>query len=163
MKLNCFEEREISKYVDQYDFSDFLKNKTLLITGSKGIIGSGVIKWILYMNDHYNLDCHLIGSSRSIEKPAYIEETDNIQYCQFGKEKDIIKGAIDYIIHAAAPTSNKIFTSNPVESLDVILTGTKSMLELAKATNATMLYISSEEAYGTPNVDGAIDETYVGG
>lgn len=163
MKLNIFEEKEISKYIGYYDFSSFLKNKTLLITGAKGIIGSGIIKWILYMNEHYDLNCHIIGSSRNTVKPEYIDESDNIQYCEFGKEREATKGFLDYIIHAAAPTSNLVFNSNPVESLDVILTGTKSMLELAKSSKAKMLYISSEESYGTPNIDRPIDETYVGG
>ena len=162
MVLNSFEEKEIKKYVENMDFFNYLKDKTLLITGSKGIIGSGVVKWILYMNKIYKLNCHIIASSRSLEKPSYIEDEDDINYCLFGKERDAIDGKVDFIIHSATPTSNKVFTSSPAESLDVILAGTKSMLELAKEMSAEMIYISSEEVYGTPNIDCAIDEDYVG-
>lgn len=162
MKLNKFEEKEISKYVNRNNYFDYLKDKTLLITGAKGIVGSGVIKWILYMNEHMDLNCHVVASSRNIERPDYIDSFDDINYCQFGQEKEAISNGVDYIIHSATPTSNKVFTSNPVESLDVILSGTKSMLDLAKEMKATMIYISSEEAYGTPNLNEAITEKYVG-
>lgn len=162
MILSDLEEKELKKFISKNDFSEYLKNKTILITGSKGIVGSGVIKWILYLNSNIGLNCKIIASSRSDNKPDYIEETDNITYCKFGEEKEACGDNLDYIIHTAAPTSNKVFQSNPVESLDVIISGTKSMLQLAKDTGAEMIYISSEEAYGTPNVENAIDETYVG-
>ena len=49
-----------------------------------------------------------------------------------------------------------------MESLEVILHGTERMLQIAKKKNATMVYLSSEEAYGTPNINEALSEKYVG-
>lgn len=163
MLLSVLEEREIKKYVSLYDFSAYLRNKTILVTGSKGILGSGIIRWILYANAIEKLNCRIIASSRTDDRPKYIEESDPVVYCPIGSEREFIKGKLDYIIHTAAPTSNKIFMSQPVESLEVMVSGTKSMLELAKDTDAKMIYISSEEAYGTPNLETAIDEAFVGG
>ncbi len=162
MILSDLEEREIKKFILYNDFSTYLKGKTILITGSKGIIGSGLIKWILYVNKLSDLDCKIVASSRSNQRPEYIENSDPIVYCNIGEERKVLRGKVDYIVHTAAPTSNKIFQTQPVESLDVIVSGTKSMLELAKDMDAEMIYISSEEAYGTPNIDEAIDEKYVG-
>jgi nucleoside-diphosphate-sugar epimerase len=52
----------------------------------------------------------------------------------------------------------------PVESLSVIVDGTKNMLELAKQhKKSKMIYLSSEEAYGTPVIETPISEKYVGG
>lgn len=162
MLLSDLEEKEIKKYIFQYDFSMYLKNKTILITGAKGIIGSGMIKWILYANKMFNLNCRIVASSRCSQRPEYIDDSDPIVYCNIGEERKTLEGKVDYIIHTAAPTSNKVFQANPVESLDVIISGTKAMLEISKNLNAEMIYISSEEAYGTPNIETSISEDFVG-
>lgn len=163
MKLTELERREYERYTATYDFSQFLKDKTVLITGSKGIIGSGLIRWILFENDHKENNTHIIASSRTPEKiPEYIEEKDNINFCKFGEEDKIIQ-QIDYIIHTAAPTSNKIFKEQPVESLRTIIDGTETVLEVAKKQDkCSLIFLSSEEVYGTPNVSEPIAESYVG-
>lgn len=164
MILTEIEKREIQKYSGLFDFSEALKDKTILVTGSKGIVGSGITKWLLFENATNGLNCHIIASTRDkARKPDYIESSDSIEYCTFGKEIEECSGKhIDYIVHAAAPTSNRVFQSQPVESLSVIVDGTKRMLELAKAHCSTMVYLSSEEVYGTPFVETPIDESFTG-
>lgn len=164
MILSTIEEQEISKYVERFDFSDYLKGKTFLVTGSKGIVGTGVIKWILYENQIHNANAHIIASTRNPQNvPDYIEEKDNIEFCTFGMEmEECREKKIDYVLHAAAPTNNRVFKAQPVESLKVIIDGTENMLKIAKEHNAKMLYFSSGEAYGTPVIDVPITEEYVG-
>lgn len=164
MILTDLEQREISKYTSLFNFSSKLKGKTLLVTGSKGIVGSGIIKWLLYENERTNLDCRIIASTRDVTKrPSYIEDKDNITYVTFGKELEECENMhIDYVVHSAAPTSNKVFKSQPVESLHVIVDGTERMLQLSRQHNARMIYLSSEEAYGTPDLEEPIKEDYVG-
>ena len=166
MKLTELESVEYSRYFDSFDFSSGVNGKTFLITGSKGIVGSGVIKWLLYENQIRGTNAHIIASTRDTNVlPTYIEEKDNIEFCEFGKEKEYcVDRRIDYIIHSAAPTSNKVFQNSPVESLSVIIDGTRRMLEIAKDhKDCSMIYLSSEEAYGTPSLDEPITEKYVGG
>lgn len=164
MKLKAIEEREISKYVDSGKFSEDIRDKTVLITGSKGIVGTGLIKWLLYENQVNGASVHIIASTRNpSDTPSYIEKKDNITFCTFGKENEECKDyKINYIIHAAAPTSNKIFKAQPVESLHVIIDETERMLKLAREKDSVILYLSSEEAYGLPNAEIPIAETYVG-
>lgn len=109
---------------------------------------------------------HIIASTRDTSVlPSYIDREDNIEFCEFGNEREFcLDKRIDYIIHSAAPTSNKIFQNNPVESLSVIIDGTRRMLEIAKEhKGCSMIYLSSEEAYGTPSLDEPITERYIGG
>ena len=164
MILTDLEQREITKYTRLFKFSSELKGKTILVTGSKGIVGSGIIKWLLFENEHDNLDCRIIASTRDVtRRPSYIEARDNIIYVTFGKELEECENMhIDYVVHSAAPTSNKVFKSQPVESLHVIVDGTEHMLQLARQHNARMIYLSSEEAYGTPDAEEPITEDFVG-
>lgn len=163
MKLTGLEQREYERYTKEYDFTEYLKDKTVLITGSKGIIGSGLIRWILLENQRKGNNTHIIASSRNPEKiPPFIEEGDNISFCKFGEEGEISE-KIDYIIHTAAPTSNKVFKEQPVESLLTILDGAETVLDLAKRQEScSLIYLSSEEAYGTPNAIEPVSESFVG-
>ena len=163
MKLTSLEQQSYDKYIMKYDFSEYLKDKTILITGSKGIIGSGLIRWILLENQKHGNNTHVIASSRNPDEiPAYIENEDNISFCRFGEE-GAIKEKIDYIIHTAAPTSNKFFKEQPVESLITIINGTETILDLAKRQeDCSVIYLSSEEAYGTPNASEPVKESFVG-
>ena len=163
MKLTALEQREYEKYIGEYNFSEYLKDKTVLITGSKGIVGSGLIRWILLENQKRGNNTHIIASSRNPDKvPSFIEEGDNISFCKFGEEGKISE-KVDYIIHTAAPTSNKVFKEQPVESIRSILDGAEMMLDLAKRQeNCSVIYLSSEEAYGTTTATEPIRETFVG-
>lgn len=163
MKLTELEKQVYETYIEEYDFSEYLKNKTVLITGSKGIIGSGLIRWLLFVNRKFRTNTHIIASSRNPDRVQdFIEADDNISFCRFGEE-DRIEERIDYIIHTAAPTSNKVFKEQPVESLRSIIDGTETILELARMQEkCSVIYLSSEEAYGTPNATKPVKESFVG-
>lgn len=163
MKLTDRELEIYKKYTGIFNFHDFICNKSILITGAKGIIGSGLIRWMLFENQEYGANIKIIASSRNPEKiPEYIEQDDNIIYCKFGEENHI-KEKIDYIVHTAAPTSNKVFKEQPVESLLAIIDGVRSILELAhRQEKCSVVYLSSEEVYGTPNAHEPVQESFVG-
>ena len=164
MILNDLERKEFLRYLDIFNFTEFLKNKTILITGSSGMTASGIIKWILLENELKGIDCKIYASTRHPENVLdYVEKSDNVKMCLFGHESEYIKDAkIYYIIHAAAPTGRAFFISKPVETIRVIVDETEKMLELAKEKNANMIYLSSVEAYGIPNSNSPLTEKYVG-
>lgn len=165
MKLTEIELAELTRYCKEYDFSEYLKEKTILVTGSKGIVGTGVIKWLLFLNETKNVNLSIVASTRNPQElPEYIETKDRISYCRFGQEKEYCKSlTIDYIIHAASPTGNSFHATNPVESLRIIVDETEKILELATEQNGcSMIYISSEEIYGLTDTDKPLTEDYVG-
>ena len=164
MILLPIETEEFGRYAERYAFSSFIQDKTFLITGCNGMIGSGIIKWLLYENKAHGACCRIYASTRRPEnRPDYLEADDNVVMCRFGEESRTIgEEKIDYIIHTAAPTGRKYFISKPVETIRVIVDETEKMLDLAKEKNAKMVYLSSVEAYGIPNANAPIKEDYVG-
>lgn len=161
MNISDLEKRELDRYIDVYDFSDYVRNKSFLITGAKGIVGSGIIKWLLHMNDHFNLDIKIIATTRIPEQiPEYVSCSDPIRYIMYGNEKtNIGKTHVDYIIHAASSTDNNFHMKYPYESFRVNYDGTERMIDLALSNDgAKILYISSEEVYGITDSLEAIPE-----
>ena len=58
---------------------------------------------------------------------------------------------IDYVIHAAGIASPYYYRAYPLETLQVAITGTQNMLELARQKNARLTFFSSSEIYGDPD------------
>lgn len=60
-------------------------------------------------------------------------------------------GDVDYVIHAAAPTNSSFFVEHPVETIDSIVMGTRSVLNFAREKSVkSVVNLSSMEVYGTP-------------
>lgn len=165
MKLSPLEKSELDRYLSYYDFSGFLKDKTFLITGGKGLCGTGVIKWILSENRVHGTNTRIIASTRNPQDvPAYIEPGDHIAFCKFGQEAEACKGIhVDYIIHLACPTQRSFLKSNPVETIFVAVEATKNTLDIAfQNSDCSMVYLSSEEVYGITDTLDPVSEGYVG-
>ena len=164
MKCTGIERKELEKYIDMYDFCDFLRNKTVLLTGAKGMVGTGIVKWILLQNALTGANTRVLASTREPEKiPGYIEPGDNISYVRYGAEP-AVEEPIHYIIHAASPTHRQEHMKKPMESFRTNVDGTERMLGIAENNrNSSMLYLSSEEVYGSPTGKLLINEKYTGG
>lgn len=131
-----------------------LKNKTVMITGASGMVGSYMLYVLLMLNDekHYGIKVHAV--MRNVNKlPEEIRNREDVNVVVADVTKDIPDvGDIDYIIHAASPASPLIMQNQPVETIAANTIGTFKTLELAKEKNAEeYLFISSREIYGQPD------------
>lgn len=165
MYLSLLEKQEFYEYLNNFTFSNKFRNKTFLITGANGMLGIGIIKWLLLENKLYNANIKIYASTRTPEKiPEYFEKNDPVTYCKFGTENNTLKNiSIDYIIHGAAPTGRSFFIANPVETFRVIVDETEDLLELVRHNdNCRFIYISSMDVYGVVDSEKPIRETYVG-
>lgn len=151
MTITELERTELERYISHYDYAAFMRGKVFLVTGAKGIVGSGIIKWLLFMNAKCNLELKIVATTRNPEDvPDYITADDPIRYIPYGDEEHSVQGEhIDFIIHAASSTDNRFHMSHPFESFRVNFDGTERLIELAlKNEDASFIYISSEEVYG---------------
>lgn len=154
---------------------DMLKNKTILVTGATGLIGSQIVMTLLNASAEKDLNINVLAAVRNKEKAKKIfryAKNDSLDYIV----QDILEPfstdqSIDYIIHGASMTSSKDFVDYPVETIKTALQGTENILNLAKEKNVKgMVYLSSLEIYGvvdfniekvTEDMSGTIDSMSV--
>lgn len=131
--------------------------KTILITGATGLIGSLFVKAISVYNQNNSEKIRVIGQARNLQKLQKV-------FGDLSKDKNIIwlisdlidlteiEYDIDYIIHTASVTASKLFVTRPVETIETTYQGTKNILEIARQKRCkSMVYLSSMEMYGVPD------------
>ena len=136
-------------------FNDF-HNKTFLVTGATGLIGSMIIKALLFCNQQKQLNISIIALVRDIKKAEKIFEdflpNDVIKFVigDLSNGEIEINIGINYIIHAASVTSSKYMIERPIETIKTSINGTDAILQLAKEKKSeSVVYVSSMEMYGT--------------
>ncbi len=138
------------------DVSKLFSEKTILISGGRGFLGRHFVEIFNYLNEHILTDpVKLITLDNFISSGDLGKNIPNYKHIKFIKH-DVIKKLdidekIDFVIHAAGIASPFYYRANPMETLDVAITGTKNMLELAKINNARFTFFSSSEVYGDPD------------
>lgn len=154
MKRNDFYYEDIQKVsAINYPWEE-LNNKSVLITGANGLIGSFFVDVIMYKNEHDNLQCHVIAvdkNEREAEKRFSIyRDSDCFEYICFDVAKPFTyPGEIHYMIHAASSTKPGDYTSNPIGIIDTGALGSYYLLQLAKEKKvAKYIFTSSIEVYG---------------
>lgn len=127
-----------------------------LITGATGLLGSMLIKYIISSDEYINGNVSIIAMARSEAKFNEVYSGYDCGSVKFFKQElcepiDVasMSEQVDYIIHCAAATTSAYMISNPLETADGIVLGTRNMLELARQLNVkSMVYLSSMEVYG---------------
>lgn len=144
------------------------KNRSFVITGATGLVGSLMVRFLLFANREYGLHATILPVVRNQEKAERIfagYDTGDLSYivADLAKEKVDFAGDCDYIIHAAAVTASKLMVSDPVGTIRTAIDGTQNMLELAVKKKAkAFVYISSMEIYGQPKAEGKTKEKDLG-
>ncbi len=143
---------------------DALKGKGVFVTGATGLLGSQIVMTLLMANEQKDLGLTVYALVRSEEKAKNIFANVLSGSLVFVKG-DVMKpfeldADIDFVIHAANPTSSKFFVEHPVETITTTVCGTRKMLQLAYEKNvSSFVFLSSLEVYGIPSAeDGRVTE-----
>jgi UDP-glucuronate decarboxylase len=148
---------DISEIVDRIrPAAADLAGKTILLTGARGFLGRYFMEVFAELNASVlETPVKLVALDNLItagDAGKVIPDMPNVEYV----EHDVIqpfemKGDVDYIIHAAGIASPFYYRAYPLETLEVAITGTRRMLELAEEKNARITFFSSSEIYGDPD------------
>lgn len=155
---------DIARIVKECESLLALKGHSVLITGATGLIGSLLAKSLLAFGD-INVYCLIRDMDKAKAVFGDFSEDENLTFLTGDVSKlcdmDV---SPDYIIHGASPTSSKYFVTNPVETIGVAMDGARAVMELArKASVRSVVFLSSLEVYGVPNVsDGVVGEADYG-
>ena len=154
---NSILQEDIEKLAEKEEAFQALRGSRVFVTGATGLIGSQIVKSLLCLNRLKNFGVQVIAFVRSKEKAEkvfpYFSDREDLELVFGNMEKPVVyEGKIDYIIHGASATSSRFFVSNPVETIDIAVNGTKRILELAKEKQVKgVVYLSSLEVYGIPS------------
>lgn len=136
-----------------------LMNRKILITGAGGFLGRYFVGLLQEFNRHSDnkvaivaMDNH-ISSSPTIEVEI-LKKEEHTEWI-YG---DAILGSqlpdrFDFILHTAGIASPAHYRAKPLETIDVAVNVTRSLLEKAKLDKARMVFFSSSEIYGDPSPD----------
>lgn len=143
-----------------------LRGKTLLVTGSTGLIGGVLVRALAAANAGRGLGMRILAGCRTPEKAAALFRAAagyGVEIVEWDVRRPApFDGGVDFIVHAAGETSSRAMVERPVETILTAVDGTRNVLELARRANASAVYLSSMEVYGSPDGDGVLDERSFG-
>jgi UDP-glucuronate decarboxylase len=139
------------------EFSEFLSNRKILITGGAGFLGSWLCRITAKAGGRVDcLDNFATGLKENIEG------LEGVNFILSSVEDCRLESNYDYVFHFASRASPEEYQLHPVETLTANSIGTMRMLELAKKSyGCALIYSSSSEIYGDCNVI-PTPETYYG-
>lgn len=140
-----------------------MSGRRILLAGGAGFIGSHLTDRLVARGDHVvcvddlstgrtaNIE-HLLGHARF----DFVEH-DVVEDCSFLHDLPPVWA----VLNLASPASPPEYLRRPLDTLDVGSTGTKNLLQVARAHGARFLLASTSEVYGDPLVHPQI-ESYWG-
>ena len=148
-----------------------LQDKSIMLSGATGLIGSFFVDVILEKNLLDNLNCTVYALGRNERKAnerfcRYINDP-HYKFIHYDVKLPLVyegKEKIDYILHLAANTHPMLYSTDPIGTITTNIIGVQNMLEFAVEHNVTRFaFASSNEIYGENRGDVELfNEEYCG-
>ena len=147
-----------------FAFENTFLDKTVLVTGHTGFIGSWLVTWLIY------LGAKVIGVSlEPSTKPSLYESNDLKNYItdykkdirNYSEVESIIKeNRPEFIFHLAAQSLVLKSYREPLETFSTNVMGTANILEAIRNSNSTSVFINftSDKCYENKETDYAYNE-----
>lgn len=147
-----------------------LHNKSIMLSGATGLIGSFLIDVILEKNaDNLNCTVYALGRNEEKAKARFSKYKDAPHFVfipydvKLPFERDDL-GTVDYVLHLASNTHPMQYSTDPIGTITTNIIGLQNLLDFAVKHNTTRFaFTSSNEIYGENRGDVELfDENYCG-
>jgi len=137
---------QIKKSIDTEAF----RGKNVLVSGGSGFLGSWICDVLSEVGSR--IICLDNLSTGVFENVEHLKGTEGFEFekadvCTYSRNPKV-----DLIFHLASRPAPEDYQKHPVETALANSEGTKQMLELARKHDSRVLFASSSEAYGDPEV-----------
>ena len=146
-----------------------LKDRTVMISGASGMIGSCLIDVLRYRNRVHGMNCRIIALGRSEQNmfARFPDASDDpaFRFVQYDMSRPLaVAERADYVLHLASNTHPVAYATNPISTITTNVIGLNYLLDYA-ANHGTQrfAFASSNEIYGENRGDVEFfDEQYCG-
>lgn len=145
-----------------------LEGKTVLVTGTTGMLASYVTWFLLCLHEEAGIDVSVVALCRNPQKAeryfgSYVGKPYFRMLTQDVCDPIVYEGAVDFIFHLAGNASPYFINTDPVGIIKCNLLGTMNVLELArKKQTAKVIFASTREVYGANEHADKLDECSYG-
>ncbi len=147
-----------------------IQNKSVLISGATGLLGSFLVDVLMHKNT-MGLNCKVYTLTRNQKKAqerfSKWCENDHLVFLPYDVNKPFIRDyidTVDYVLHLASNTHPLQYGTDPIGTITTNIIGLQNMLDFAVEHNAARFaFASSNEIYGENRGDVELfDERYCG-
>ena len=148
-----------------------LKNRSIMISGATGLVGSFLVDVIMDKNISEDLNCtvYALGRSRQRFEKRFSQYCDDKQLVFIAYDARMPfdcddLDVVDYVLHLASNTHPMQYATDPIGTITTNIIGLQNMLEYAVEHHTTRFaFASSNEIYGENRGDQEFfDENYCG-
>lgn len=143
-----------------------IKNKSFLITGATGLIGTCLIDSLMLYNEQgAGIHIYAVGRSRKKASARLGEYYENELFHFIEQDvREVFPADLrpDYIIPLASNTHPLAYAQYPIETIEINIKGAENSLQKAVDCGATVLYPSTVEVYGNARGEDIFAEDYTG-
>lgn len=132
--------------------------KNVLLAGGAGFIGSHLSRLLLNNDFHVTAVDNLVtGYKKNIEDLIH---KSNFEFLNFDVAAELspFNKKFDLILHFASPASPPKYFEKPHETIRANIDGTRNLINLAKEHSARLVFASTSEIYGDPQVSPQSEE-----